>query len=329
MLEQTAPFPWQQSIWGNLMDQYRQQRLPHAILLTGIPGIGKSAFAVALADALLCSSPDENGQACGTCRSCQLNAAGSHPDKVLISPEEGKKSISINQIRELLNFQSLKSQYSGHKVIVIQPADAMNANAANALLKTLEEPTAETILILTTSRVSALLPTIRSRCQLWTLPTAKPEQARDWLQAQGVENAPALLGMSGGAPLLAQQMAQSDALTQRQQIFDVLVQVARGEVGAARSAAQWEKLEPGQLFGWLYGWVADLVRLKTVRTPPHFTHPDHVNDLQQLAQAVDLGSLYRLQDRLTDALRLLHGQVNKPLQLEEFVIDWGRSFRIR
>ena len=131
------PYPWQQESWTGLMARVAQQRLPHAILFTGSAGIGKRHLATSLAHALMCQNPRPDGTACGGCQSCLLLAAGSHPDYLLVEPEEEGKAIGVDRIRELTSFQSLSSQYGRGRVVQLQPADALNINASNALLKTL------------------------------------------------------------------------------------------------------------------------------------------------------------------------------------------------
>jgi len=164
-MAELSPYPWQRPLWQGLLDRLRDGRLPHALLLSGPAGMGKQEFASRFSRAILCDSPNEDGSACGQCRGCQLMQAGSHPDYLLVAPEEEGKAIGIDAVRELARFQALKSQYGRQRVIQLQPADALNPNSANALLKTLEEPAGDTILLLTTDRPMALLPTIRSRCQ--------------------------------------------------------------------------------------------------------------------------------------------------------------------
>ncbi|MDH5185259.1 MAG: DNA polymerase III subunit delta', partial [Gammaproteobacteria bacterium] len=177
----SAPFPWQAQTWSSLITRHRKGHLPHAILLTGINGLGKSLFAKALAEALLCESANEDGQACGQCRSCQQMQAQGHPDFKAIEPEEGKKQIGVDQCRRLASFLSLTSHYGRYRVVVLQPADAMNEASANSLLKTLEEPPEGGVLILISDRPQSLLPTIRSRCQQIVFTPPDRDSAHAWL----------------------------------------------------------------------------------------------------------------------------------------------------
>ena len=151
----------------------RRQNMPHAVLLTGPEGTGKGHFAAIIANSLLCSKPSVDRFACGECQSCQLLAANTHPDFYRITLEsnaDGKpaKDIKVEQIRQLIQSLAQTSQLGGIKLAIIDPAERMNRNAANSLLKTLEEPTADTLLILLAAQPSRLLPTVRSRCQTIT-----------------------------------------------------------------------------------------------------------------------------------------------------------------
>ena len=141
------PYPWQLQEWQQLSQQIAAKKLPHALMFAGAKGIGKRHLAEALAQLLLCLSPIE-GTPCGKCRGCMLNKAQNHPDLIVISPEEGAKGIKVDQVRALIEDLGKTAQQGGYKVVVLEPAEAMNANAANALLKSLEEPAASTLLIL-------------------------------------------------------------------------------------------------------------------------------------------------------------------------------------
>src|SRR5690606_26968585 len=152
-----------QGDWQQICAQQAANKLPHALMLAGPKGIGKRHLAEALAHLLLCLAPVE-GTPCGKCRSCQLNHAQPHPDFLMLAPEEGSKAIKVDQVRGLIESLGKTAQQGGYKVLVLEPAEAMNINSANALLKSLEEPANNTLLILVSHTPSAVLPTIRSRC---------------------------------------------------------------------------------------------------------------------------------------------------------------------
>ena len=156
---------WHATAWQQLQTSHRQQRLPHALLLSGEAGIGKAEFAARLAASLLCEQPHVDGQACGTCHACQRLGAQTHPDRFRLEPEEPGKAIKVDAVRQLIRNLSLTGHYGGYRVVTVEPAELMNTNAANAFLKTLEEPPANTLLILITASPARLPATIRSRCQ--------------------------------------------------------------------------------------------------------------------------------------------------------------------
>ena len=162
--------PWLAPAWQLLADALRSGRIHHALLFGSPRGYGKRALADAFAAAALCPQRGADGRACGVCRSCLLVAAGSHPDLVRVTFElrdDGKTrtELTVDQLRALGHRLALSSQFGGLQIAVIDPADAMNASAANALLKTLEEPASATIIVLVADDPSRLPATIRSRCQ--------------------------------------------------------------------------------------------------------------------------------------------------------------------
>ena len=177
------PWPWQQAAWRRLCRQHQARNLAHAYLFCGDSGTGRGAFIREFADLLLCAEPVKQ-RACRQCRSCLAGGAEHHPDLFLALPEAGKKDIGIGRIREMTEFLS-RSAYSGlARTAIIPNAERLTLAAANALLKTLEEPADKAYLLLTTLSPGGLLPTIRSRCQILALPGPDPETAADWLGEQ-------------------------------------------------------------------------------------------------------------------------------------------------
>lgn len=211
----------------------------HALLLYGARGIGKKSLALDLAHDLLCESPQADGSACTRCAGCHLFAAGNHPDLRVVVPDtlaawrgiasseddeaeaidaaaeetEDKREsreIRIEQVRELSDFFGVATHRGGWRVVMLAPADALNGAAANAALKTLEEPPPQTAFILTTDALDDVLPTVRSRCQLFAVATPLRDVAEHWLGAHGTENPAARLAAAGGAPLEALDEAQNE-----------------------------------------------------------------------------------------------------------------------
>jgi len=242
--------PWLTETWQQLVARRTQNRLPHALLLCGAAGLGKRAFADAFAAALLCQQPRADGSACSACRACVLLRAGSHPDLVRIGLElrdDGKprSEIVIEQIRRFSERVALTPQFGGLQIALIDPADALNISAANALLKTLEEPTPATLIMLVADEPSRLPATIRSRCQRIELRLPAAAQALDWLAANGIEAkaAHAALAASGGNPGLALAWAKSGGLALRDEVAADLRGLQAGKASAVDVANRWSKNE--------------------------------------------------------------------------------------
>lgn len=169
--------PWLQAPLQQVQVLKKNNSLSHALLIMGADGVGQEALAQRLVKDLMC---ERAASACGACHSCQLMQANTHPDYRVLSGEEA--TIKIDQVRQLISQINQKPQVGKSKVVLISHAQAMNINAANALLKALEEPPMGTYFILTSSDSSSLLPTIRSRCLLVKIPTPHENSVREWLQ---------------------------------------------------------------------------------------------------------------------------------------------------
>ena len=176
-----APYPWQEQAWRTLMATLESGRLPHSLLITGSAGVGKQRLALVLVARIFCKQAKGDELACGRCGNCLLIAAGSHPDYVCLTVEEDKTRIAVQQVRDMIGHLGMKSYRGAEKVALVHPADAMNISSANSLLKTLEEPTDGTLLILVTARPSRLPATILSRCQRVEIRPPVREAALAWL----------------------------------------------------------------------------------------------------------------------------------------------------
>ena len=323
------PYPWQQAEWQQFVQQSSAGKLPHAILLAGPKGIGKRDLAEALAQRLLCESPREGG-ACGQCRGCQLNQAKTHPDFIWVTPEEGSKAIKVDQVRELTEALAKTAQQGGYKVVILEPAEAMNANAANALLKSLEEPAAHTLLLLISHSPSSVLPTIRSRCQLRALAMPRQELVLRWLSPLLVGRsleAEDLLIAARGAPLIAMALLEGDALELREQQLQQLVRLSLGQLSAIDLAANWQSADMATLMEWYMGQIHALVRwLAGAEDPQVRLGPV---EFRELAARVSPLVLHRYMEKLLVSKRqvLSGSNPNKQLMWEELLLDWGAVIR--
>ncbi|EKF75199.1 DNA polymerase III subunit delta' [Alcanivorax hongdengensis A-11-3] len=314
-----VPCPWHQQEMTRLLEQHEQGRLPHALLLSGVAGTGKLRLAQSLAQTLLCEKPS-GGVACGQCQGCQLSSAGTHPDLHTLYPDEPGKAIKIDQVRQLVAFATRTAQYSGYRVAIIRPAEALNRNAQNALLKTLEEPGSQTLLLLVSDQPSLLLPTIRSRCQQRPLPLPAPGQALDWLSPQVGESASSLLAAAQGAPLRALELEQADWFADRQRLLEALVNVAEGRQSAAQASPALSRHDPKILAPVIYGWLSACLH-------QHYSGEEGSDPalsalLARLARAVPPARLLRAAQRVLEGRRALQqgANPNKELLYEQWLL---------
>ncbi|MDE2070313.1 MAG: DNA polymerase III subunit delta' [Gammaproteobacteria bacterium] len=322
-----VPLPWQTSLWQRAGTWLQSGRLPHALMLTGVEGSGKQLFANAFAALTLCRLP-ENGRACGHCPSCRQFAAGGHPDYHYLTLAEEKSAILVDQIRELCATLALTSLHGGRKLAVLSPADAMNSNAANSLLKTLEEPAPDTVLILVTAQPARLPATIRSRCQMLSMPAPATHTALDWLN--GVESRsdwPALLGIAGGGPLHALQLAGTQLVRERLGLFQMLLDLRSNKLNPLQCAGELSRAPLPLVLRLLQTWTMDLVRLASAAwtSPPVLINADAHALLQSALVGLNLRALHAYLGRLNRATALAATPVNAQLLLEDLLLQWAEG----
>lgn len=317
------PLPWQQSQWHRMRSLHRQGRIPHALLLQGPEGVGKRAFADAFAQGLLCIDPGGEGTACGECRTCRLLRAGTHPDLSWVEPEEEGKAIRIDQIREFTQREGLSSQDGGYKIWIIAPADAMNGPAANALLKTLEEPTPSTLILLLTSRPGALPATIRSRCQSLSFPTPPAAQALDWLLSQGDRDWSTLLAVAAGAPFRAIALAEGERLELRGNVLERFFRLFSGQADPIALAEEWHKRDLPLVLHWLTGLLVDLARLSTNTECRDLFNPDARPGLLALAPKRSAAQWQGYLVAIYGVRGAIERQLNMQMQLEALLLRFS------
>lgn len=317
--------PWHRAVWRQCQQRLASGRLPHALLLTGPAGLGKRVFASRLAGALLCETPNAEGDACGQCQGCRLFQAGSHPDFRVVQPAEDGKVIKVDQIRDLAAFLGYTAQYGGYKIALLEPADRLNVNAANSLLKTLEEPPGTCLLALVTAHPARLPATIRSRCQSIRFELPPSAVVLPWLKAQLAEplDVEALLAVVGGAPLAALRQASGERWRRRHELVECYDQVQAGQLDPIRAAETWIAGDLAENLRWLIGWHTDLIRLKMSPDEPfRLSNPDLRAILWRWA---DRQAPCRLFERWDAAVQLhtlcTTTQVNAALLLETFLSD--------
>lgn len=328
-------YPWQQGLWQSLCHLSQQQRLPHALLLAAPQGVGKSHFARQFAAWRLCEQPAASG-VCGLCRSCQLLSTGHHPDLLWVSPDEdddkgakASKVIKVSQVRTVVEFATQSAhRQGGQRVVVLEPADALNTASANALLKTLEEPGKDTLFMLLTDKPAALLATVRSRCQLLPMSLPSAEQALAWLrgQVQPPEMAETLLELARGAPLAAAALHAQPWFSARADLLVDLVAVAQNRLMPLQAAQRWQKLEASeQVLAW-QSLLDDAVPGAMVSDYPS-RHSDLQAQISALLAASSSQALLNTLYEVVEARRLLNTTVQAQAIVESLWLHWGRETR--
>lgn len=328
--------PWQIAAARTALAQ--RTSWPHALLVHGPRGIGKHALALNFAQALLCEAPRPDGFACGECPGCRYTVAGQHPDLMRLELLEHDSAdgtlaevdtITIDRVRALTEFVQLTSHRQRAKVAVVAPADRMNAAAANALLKTLEEPPPDTYIILVTEQPGRVPPTILSRCRKLAAPLPAADEALAWLADKGVAAPDLTLAQTGGAPLAALACADPDVQRERRAWLAALSRPSELSVPglAARIEAggrDERKARLARVVDWLIAWSADLARVHAGDSVRQ--NPDSADALRRLAEQVAPIALFRYHRSLLRQRALLAHPLQPRLAAEALLIDYKALF---
>lgn len=330
-------YPWQYIVWQHM--QGVRKRLPNALLLKGSEGIGKLDLALSFAQSILCNSNLPDGFACQDCPSCHWFKQETHPDFKFIQPEslivsedtlekEGAKKasseISVDQIRGLTNFVNLSAHNGGYRVILLHPAEAMNSNSANALLKALEEPTGNLLFILVTHKPQQLLATILSRCFSIAAPVPSFNESMDWLRLNGVADPNTVLSRTNFAPLLALQSSTDDKNSEEYKLILSAIKMA-DRFEATLLAEQLSRSAPIQLIHFLQQWCYDLLSYKLAHKIRYY--PQFIDLITELAGNLPLQVLLRYLKELQIARREAFHPLNPKLLFESILLGYQQLFR--
>ena len=341
-------FPWFHPIWQGLaLDS--QESFPHGIIFSGLPGIGKQHFAELVIQSLLClntgqGEDEKHNLACNHCRACNLYASGANADYRELVLLEGKTQIGIEQVRDSITWVNSTHQFNAKKVLFVSQAELMTVQAANSLLKTLEEPPADTIIILLVEHIESLIPTIRSRCRMIHLPEPERHVAKQWLQGQEglqgksldcLDNATVpdgdnsakvdldlLLDICFNAPLKVLALANGEELQQRQLIIEQILAIMDKQQDPLLVAKNLEKLEAKNVIFWFYALVMDMIRCKNQVALTFIMNKDYLQQYQAISDSVDLLLLDQLYGDLNKYYQQRSSQLNQQLLLESLLIKW-------
>lgn len=275
-------YSWLQPSMDKLCSRAQQHKLHHGLLLQGVRGIGKTEFARQLGGYLLCSKPLTT-EPCNLCQSCHLLAAGNHPDLYEI---ESDKQIGVDVIRESIKKLSGSAQLSGAKVLLIHAAHTMTESSANALLKTLEEPTNNTFLILLSDKPERLLATIVSRCEKVSLHSPAHQDCLSWLVQQGFQSPDlALVELYANSPLVLLEQLKTPPVIAYQDLLDGISELRQGKMGTAELANKWQE-HAETVIRWLQFWLAKQIKQSTHASGELWDmHGACINATVQLAQS--------------------------------------------
>lgn len=316
-------YTWHRPAWQQLSESWQQ--MAQAWLLFGKRHTGKVAFAHHFAQALLCETPLAQHEPCGRCLSCHLFQQNAHPDFHEIvpeTPEEGATSrklwqIKIDAVRAILLPLHQTSVRGGRQVVLIHPAEALNLQAANALLKILEEPPDSVVFLLVSHQRDAVLATIKSRCRPMILPAPDRDTALQYVRSQNIENAENLLAFHDNAPLFT---PEPDANVLRENLLQVLAAPRLLAILDYANEFDKSKLPLANLLEWLGKWLMDLALLQQSLLPHYYPH--HAQALQKIAQQTNPATLFRFQAALNALAPYGHHSLNVKMQAEDLLCEY-------
>ncbi|MDD1782751.1 DNA polymerase III subunit delta' [Enterovibrio sp. ZSDZ35] len=314
-------YPWHNEIWHNWQQLLGQERLHHAVLLSAPKGSGKLELSALLAKTILC----KNGttEPCGTCHSCQLFDADTHPDFHWLRPEAEGKQLGVDVIRAGNKYAWETSQLGGQRVILVQNADRMGEAAANALLKTLEEPPANCHFILLTESMDSMLPTVVSRCNKWKPKMPDELVAKRWVESELFESVPLqVIRINRGAPLAAKAFIDKGSASKHEALLSAFTKYLTDKQGIFNVTESIVKSDREGL-QWLSFLLLDVLKIQQ-GTHEALVHCDSEKTLVSLAEKLPQGKV--LQQLM--ALNKLKAELTKHTGLngELLISRWLSDF---
>lgn len=296
---------------------FEADRMPHALLIHEAPGAGGDLLARWVAQLVLCIHPAQ--APCGTCAACQRVATALHPDLLSLRPIEGSRQIRIDEVRELAQDLALTSHQGGYKVALLSPADALNRSAANALLKTLEEPPPRTLLMLVTTQPSRLPATVLSRCQRIRVSAPGRAEAVTWLEStRGAGDWNAALDILGEAPILAAESDAAAIVRIGAEVRQSLDESLAGRSDPAALAESWSRSELPLRLRCFETWLTKLIR-EHPRAGGFLTEVGAIPYLPGADTVLNMRELFELLDGVRDLKSALETSINRGLALESLL----------
>jgi len=323
-------YPWQAAQQDLLLKLTNASRLHHAFIFHGAEHLGKFDFACAMAALLLCENKnrDQHKQtnlACQNCHACNLVKNMAHPDFFIVRPEKETKPITVDAIRELVEFMSRSSSRQGRRIVIIDQSHRMNSNASNALLKFLEEPGDNVHIFLVCSELDALLPTIRSRCQKLSFVAPEMTDAVDWLKANvEFKVDTALLEYASGSPLLAIKLQNNPVFADRHSILAGLKKLLADNANCMSYASAWSDYSLVFFLTWWHACLVDTLKIKLGADIKQLRFQSLSSELKFFAEAIDAKKIQTFNEELF-ALRLQllrAAPFNQGLMLESVLLKW-------
>ena len=326
-------YPWQQTIWQQLTAAFMNNTLPHAMLFSGIQGIGKLSFVQTLTRYLLCEKRSKLAGFCDNtadlCHACHLIETNVHPSVYYIEPDKAGHAIKIDQIREMTEYAGQSAYLGEYQCIIIHPAHQLNHFAANALLKTLEEPANNVFLFLITDERSRLLATINSRCMHVAMPMPTRDEASSWMVQHSKHTTAELslaLNLAMGAPLRALALLQSTNWKTRGLVYQTIEHFITGQTSLLSSATLLQDVDLQEVLDYLLSWCADAAKLKCGVEMAHIDNADYAKPLAVFAQMKSLSAIDQaLHSIFSIRKKVLAGvSLNKTLCIENILLTMER-----